>query len=185
MDVPPLDEDTDSLLWNSQMGLPTPKIAVDNGNKSNYLVGEDVIISVFSDEPDTIELIRNGEVIENITVNGKAFFVRTPPRGYYVARLKNKGDSVEFCVNQAKTRYEIHNGMITVYADPCDEKSVIHYMDFRQKGVCVAALEKYEELSSEEMESGKITRPIPPDFCRKKRLFLPDGIVFCVICVII
>lgn len=160
-EVPLLDEETDRLLWQSEIHRTLPAITVDNGNRSNYLVGEEVLISVFGDQPDTVELLLNGELYKSYPVNKKAMFSLKLPRGYYVARLKEEKSSVEFCVNQADVRHEIHDGCITVFADPCDEKSEIHYMDFRQTGVTCASLEKYEVLSPEEKQSGTITRPIP------------------------
>ena len=160
-EVPLLDEETDRLLWESGIERRTPTIAVDNGNKSNYLVGDEVLISVFLDSSDTVELLLNGEVYKSFAVEKRAMIPLALPRGYYMARLKESRDCVEFCVNQAEVRYEVHKGEITVLADSCDEKSEILYMDFRQKGKACAALEKYEALSDEEKKSGRILRNIP------------------------
>ena len=75
--------------------------------------------------------------------------------------LERDGSCVEFAVNRAKIDYTVTGEMITVNADPCDEKSTIVYADFRQAGVGCASLEKYEELTDEEKQSGTYTRPIP------------------------
>lgn len=162
-EVPPLDTADDELLFKSGIEKITPRITVDNGNRSNYLVGEEILLSVFSAPADTVEIKKGGEVIRTFTVDGNAHLPLTLPRGYYTASLQKDGACVEFCVNQAEVRHECRDGNITVYANPCDENSKIHYMDFRRDGTTVSALEKYEVLTEEEKESGVITRPIPRD----------------------
>ena len=161
--VPDLDEDIDKMLRESGIEKKTPKISVDNGDKSNYLVGEDVLISVFSDEDDVVEISRGGQLIEEIKVGARAVLPRRLGRGYYVARLKNANESVEFCVNKAKIGFSVENRELSVSADPCDPQSEIVYMDFRIDGVGCASLAKYEELTDEEKQSGTFTRPIPSD----------------------
>ena len=100
--------------------------------------------------------------MESFDVNGHAFRAFEPTeRGYYTARLKENGASVEFAFLCAKTDFRIENGTITVTADPCDEKSRIHYMDFRIPGDSPRSLAKYEVLTEEEKISGVITREIP------------------------
>ncbi|MBR5868856.1 MAG: hypothetical protein IKZ21_05370, partial [Clostridia bacterium] len=86
-----------------------------------------------------------------------------PQSGYYVASLRHGGESVEFAVNRAKIRHSLQEGAITVLADPQDPESRLHYLDFRMAGERVAALAKYEELTDEEKETGKISRPVPVD----------------------
>lgn len=162
-EVPLLDEQTDKLLWESGIDKVTPSIAVDNGNKSNYLVGEEVIISTFLDQPDEVEIYKNGELIESIKIAGNSTFPRLFDRGYYVAKLKGKGESVEFCVNKAEVSYQVDGDVITVRANPCDEESKIAYFDFREEGIGVASLSKYEELTAEEIKSGVFSRKIPCD----------------------
>lgn len=162
-DVPDFDEDTDKLLRESGIDKKTSKICVDNGNKSNYLVGDEILISVFSDEPDVIELYRGGELVEEIKVGARAIVPHKLGRGYYVAKLKKADESVEFCVNKAKIGFSVEDGNITVTADPCDPDSEILYFDFRVAGVGCASLAKYEELTDEEKQSGKFSRPIPSD----------------------
>ena len=70
---------------------------------------------------------------------------------------------MHFAVVGAQTSYEISDGYITVTADPCDEKSQIHYMDFRIPGESPRALAKYEVLTEEEKARGVIIRKIPSD----------------------
>ena len=162
-DAPPLDEQTDRLLWESGIDKITPKITVDNGNKSNYLMGEEVLISVFANESDTVELFRDGELIKSYSVGKRAMIACKLERGYYVAKLKTAGARVEFCINRASLRHEVKDGIIAVYADSCDSQSKILYADFRQAGIDVAAISKYEELTHEEKTSGKFSRKIPDD----------------------
>lgn len=160
--VPPFDTEVDDLL-NSGLDKKTPKICVNGGNKSNYLAGEEVIISVFGDGDDVVELICNGKLIEEINVGARAIVPRRFSRGYYEARLKNANESVFFCVNRAKIDYSVDGDVLSVKADPCDTKSEILYFDFRVAGVGCASLAKCEELTDEEKQSGSFSRPIPSD----------------------
>ena len=139
----------------------TPKIAVDNGNKSNYLEGEKVIVSVNTDGADIINVFKDGEKTEEIMVDRKAAIARDFKKGYYVLTLEKSGDSVEFCVNKASIRHDAEKGEIAVYADPCDNESEILYMDFRIAGKGWASLAKYEELTDEEKKTGVFKRKIP------------------------
>ena len=161
--VPPLDKEQDALLWKSGLQYNRPKIAVDNGNRSNYLAGETVLISVFGDGSDTLDLMRNGEVIKSLRVDARAMIPMEPQPGYYTASLRQAGESVEFAVNRANIIHTLRDGEITIHADPQDPESRILYADFRVKGERVAALARYEELTDEERETGCFTRPIPPD----------------------
>ena len=161
-DVPPLNEADDALLRESGLDKISPKIAVDNGNKSNYLQGQTVLLSAFPDESDAVLLYRNGELVERVTISARGgVFCREPERGYYRAVLEKNGEEVEFCVNAAKVSHTVCDGILTVTAHPCDENSKILYADFRQKGEGSAALEKYEELTDEEKRTGTYSRPIP------------------------
>ena len=159
--IPPLDEKSDNILWNSGIEKITPKITVDNGNKSNYLVGDPTLISVNSDSSDKVIIYKDGELVESFNVGAKAFLVRNLSHGYYKIMLERDGASVEFAVNRARISYTVSDGSITVNADPCDDQSIIVYADFRQAGTGCASLEKYEELTDEEKQSGVFTRPIP------------------------
>ena len=158
--VPLLDKETDALLWNSGIEKKRPKITVNNGNKSNYLIGEPIIFSVFADENDTIQIIRGDELVMSMPVGPRAFFSGTLEKGYYVARLKNSGDFVEFAVNGAAIRHELCGNTLTVYADPCDENSEICYADFREAGEVCAPLVKYEVITDEEKKNGVFTREL-------------------------
>lgn len=158
--VPLLDEYTDELLKNNPYNQ-TPKISVDNGNKSNYLEGEETIISVMIDGTDNVQIIKNDEIVEEIVVINKAIIAREFERGYYVLKLENSGEYVEFCVNKADISYKIENDEITVFANSNDTESEILYMDFRIPGKVWASLAKYEEITEEERQSGIITRKIP------------------------
>lgn len=165
-EVPPLDEENDRLLWESGLDKNTPAVTVDNGNRSNYLVGQRVLLSLLSDEEDTVELYLNGEKIETLTFSDERTVSLFPARGYYEARAGKSGESVFFCVNDATVRHECHGDMVTFYADPNDEKSTICYMDFRidgGKGAACAPLTTYEVLTDEEKKSGVFTRKIPAD----------------------
>ena len=162
-DVAPLDEEQDTLLWHSGIEKISPKIAVDNGNKSNYLKGDEVIISVFIDGSDTVEILREGVLVEEIRVDKRAVLVRILPGGYYTVRLKNDGAYTEFCVCSAELAHSVEGNNITVYVNCDDKESEILYMDFRAQGKTSASLAKYEELTNEEKSSGIITRAIPSD----------------------
>lgn len=188
-DVPMPAETEIQSLANGIQGLPV--IAVDYGNKSNYRTGEDVVISVFTDGENAIEICRDAEVIENITITGRGKVSRRFDRGYYTARHKNTGEKVEFCVTEPKISYRVENGMLTVNADACDPESKIVYMDFREKckevfgsgsvpgGVgkpvfytnTCASLAKVEELTDTEKQTGVFTRAIPEDGAHFKVYF--------------
>lgn len=166
-EIPLLDEDVDKLVWESDIKNIQPKITVNRGNKSNYLLGESVIISVFSDAPDTVDIISDGKIIESRAVVGRAVISVEPDRGYYTARLREDGSFTEFAVMQAQTSYEISGDEITVRANPMDPESKIFYMDFREATskayATYASLSKYETLTDTEKASGCITRKIPED----------------------
>jgi hypothetical protein len=165
-EVPPFDEENDRLLWESGLDKKPSAVTVDNGNRSNYLVGQQVLLSLLSDEEDTVELYLNGEKTETLTFSDERSIPLFPMRGYYEARAQKSQESVFFCVNSATVRHKRHGNTVTVYANPNDEKSSIWYMDFRVnggKGATCAALAKYEVLTEEEKKSGMITREIPAD----------------------
>lgn len=160
--VPSFDLELDGLL-HSGLDKKTSKICVNGGNRSNYLASDEVILSVFGDDDDVVEIICNGKLVEEIKVGARAVIPKKFDRGYYEARLKNANESVFFCVNKAKIEFTVDGDVLSVKADPCDEKSEILYMDFRIAGVGCASLAKYEELTDEEKQSGSFSRPIPSD----------------------
>ena len=160
--VPLLDQSVEDLLiHNPYKNLPN--LSVDNGNKSNYLEGEETIISVCVEGNDVLQVIDDDEMIEEIAVSGKAVIPRRFSRGYYVLKLKNSGDVVEFCVNQANISFSTNDKSIIIKADSCDSNSEILYMDFRVAGKGCAALSKYEDITDEEKTTGIIERVIPGD----------------------
>jgi hypothetical protein len=162
--VPPVNEADAALLRDYADGSAPNPIVVDNGDFSNYLLGQIAVISTFTEGEDTVEIIRDGEIVEAYDISGRTMRSFEPTaRGYYTARLKNNGAEVHFAFLYAKTSYTVDNGSITVTADPCDEKSEIHYMDFRVSGESPSALAKYEVLTEEEKSGGVITRKIPSD----------------------
>ena len=165
-EAPPLNEENDRLLWESGLENRTPAVTVDNGNRSNYLVGQRVLLSLLSDEEDTVELYRNGKKIEALTFSNERTVSLYPERGYYEARAKKSRESVFFCMNAATVRHEQRGDTVTVYADSNDEESTVLYMDFRVgggRGATCAPLAAYEVLTEAEKESGVITRKIPSD----------------------
>lgn len=189
-DVPAPDPVQDAIL---KQGVPSlPAITVDYGNKSNYLTGEEIVISVFTSGIHNVELVRDGWPVERIIVNAPAKIARTLKKGYYTVRLMDSGESAEFAVNEAKLSYTVSGNEITVTADACDPHSEILYMDFREvtrtkrpnynkpvasgqaatfyNPIC-ASLSKVEELTDEEKRTGLITRPIPSDAANFKVYF--------------
>ena len=160
--IPDVDQDIEELL-KSGMEQIQPKIAVDNGINSNYLVGEEILISVFEEQPDVVEILKNEEVVQEFQTNGRAFFPCKLPAGYYDVRLKTQGESVSFCVNKPQVKHEVNGENITIYANSGDERSKIHYVDFRMKGIEVSGIAGFASLTEEEKNTGVITRVIPKD----------------------
>lgn len=181
-EVPMPDEKQNQCLLQGVPGLPV--IAVDYGNKTNYRTYEDVVISVFADGENEIEICRGDEVVETITITGRGKVSRRFARGYYTVRHKNTGESVEFCVTMPQISHKVENGMLIVNADPCDGESRISHMEFREKtknelnkesgkdaeNVQVtfysndcSSLAKMEELTDAEKKTGCFARAIPAD----------------------
>ncbi len=183
VDSVPMPDEKDDLCLRK--GVPAlPNIAVDYGNKTNYRTTEDVVISVFAEGENEIEVLKDDEFIEKITISGKGKTVRRYDRGYYRLKHINTGDLVEFCVTQPKITHSIKDGKITISADSCDRESRILYMEFRERikeelagesgkdadnnavmfySSDCASLAKVEELTDGEKKSGIITREIPDD----------------------
>ena len=160
-DVPPLDEADAALLRDYKDGPPRP-IEIDNGDFSNYLLGQIATLATFTEGEDSVEIYRDGVLYESFDIQGPTVRAFEPEeRGYFTARLKRNGAEVHFAFLQAKTDYRREGDRITVTADPCDENSELHYMDFRIPGKSPQALAKYETLTEEEKRSGVITRKIP------------------------
>ncbi len=161
-DVPLFDEETD-CIFDSGIDKKLPKITVDNGNRSNYLLGDEVILSVFADTTDVVELVKDGATVRTIHIDKHAFMPLTLDRGYYVARLKNDGAKVEFAVVGATMSCTVENGKVTITADPCDAESKITHAEFRKAGDGVAAMSQFLILTAEEQKTGVFTRVIPAD----------------------
>lgn len=106
---------------------------MDYGDKTNYRTYEDVVISVFADGDNKLEICRGDEVIEEITILGRGNISRRFERGYYTVKHINTGKSVDFCVTMPQITHTVHDGKITVKVDSCDTESKILYMDFREK----------------------------------------------------
>ena len=184
--VPMPDAQQNKLL---EQGVPElPVIAVDYGNKTNYRSYEDVLISVFADGENELEISRDGEVVERTKIHGRGNLVRKFNRGYYTVKHVNTGKFVEFCVTMPAICHKVENGMITIKADPCDTNSIFSHMDFRDKGKAAAAKEagiespvyysdqcaslvKVEELTDEEKKAGIFARKIPEDAVNFKIYF--------------
>ena len=169
--VPPFDEEKNALLLESGIEKIAPKIAVDNGNKSNYREDEEVIISSFAEGENTLLLYRDGAPAEEIKVCGKAKLPRALERGYYKLVLKDTDECVEFAVTIPEISYVSDGKHITVHVDAKDENSKIIHMDFRKKGAGVISLVKFEKLTEEEKESGIIKRSIPENAGKFKIYF--------------
>lgn len=169
-EVPPFDEEEERIC-KSGIDKVLPKITVDNGNHSNYLVGQEVVLSVFSEEDDTVELLKDGTLCREILTKGRAFMPLNLERGYYVARLKNEGSSVEFAMLAANISHKVEGDEITITADPCDAQSTIVYADFRKAGQAGAPMAKFEILTEDEVKTGVITRKIPSEAANYKVYF--------------
>ena len=160
--IPDFNKDDENIL-RSGLEMIAPKITVDNGKNSNYFVGEEILISVFEESPDVVEILKEGKVVQEYRTNGRTFFPCKLPAGYYDVRLKTQGESVSFCVNSSNIRHEVKENTITIYANPEDSKSEILYMDFRMAGKEVSGIASYEILTEEEIKTGVIVREIPKE----------------------
>ena len=160
-EVPLLDEDIEQLVFQSGLQNKKPKIAIDNGNKSNYRVGDEVVVSVFLEGTDTVTLYKDGIIFENYKVTNTAVFPLSLPKGYYVATLENAKESVEFCVFDDEVSFTTDENKISICANPCDESAALSMIDFRAESGSISGLT--DELTEEENKSGKITREIPKD----------------------
>lgn len=158
IDTVEYDEEVHKLMFESDLATKLPVIAVDYGNKSNYDLGEETVISVFREGASTVEIVKNDEVIETVNLDSPQKFKRTLDRGYYKVRIKETGDFAEFAVCGAEIEENTENGIITVKASPCDENSKLMFMDFRIVGQ--GSIECLE-LTEEEKNTGIVTRPVP------------------------
>ena len=161
--------------------VPSPILALDCGNKTNYRTNEDVVISAFYQGEMVISC--GDEVIE--TIAAPCSVVRRFPRGYY--RVCLAAETVEFCVTELEIFHEVKDGLLHIRAAACDPKSKLLYMEFREgsgkspgpdgqpakvfyDSRC-APLSKVEELTAQEKETGVFARPIPGDAVHFKVYF--------------
>ena len=158
--IPPFDEEQNAILY-SGIDKIKPMIAVDYGNKSNYFNGETTNISSFAEGANTVEIYRDGELIESVAVNGYTKLSRVFEKGYYIIKLKNTEYYTEFCVVKPEISHTVENGVITITASSGDSESDIIMMDFRQPHSEGASLVEMVTLTAQEMSSGIITREIP------------------------
>lgn len=161
-EVPEYDPSAELLLYGNAP-LQNSDISVDHGNKSNYMFGEETVISVFRNGENRVEICCDGTITEQLTIQGSGQIKRTFERGYYRVTLKETQHSAEFCVNSPKITPTLENEYLHLSVDPQDPESEILHMDFRAKGEEVASLVKIERLSQQEQKTGIITRKIPED----------------------
>jgi hypothetical protein len=159
-DIPVFDERVVEVL-QSGVDKITPKITVDGGNRCNYTEDEEIIVSVFEEQPDVVEIVCDGQVVQKYPTNGRCFFYCKLKRGYYEARLGNSGEKVMFCVTKPEILHEVCGDTITLHVDPKDEQSKLLYLDFRLPGDTVSGIVSYEILTDEEKSTGEIVRKIP------------------------
>ncbi|MBE7042713.1 MAG: hypothetical protein E7399_04365 [Ruminococcaceae bacterium] len=188
--VPMPSEQVDQLLFEDGC-LPMPQIAVDHGNKSNYRVGDDIVISAFSDGTNEIELYNGETLLETIVIEGRGKVAKQLPRGYYSLHHKQTGEKVEFCVTEPIICYTVENGILTVTADAKDPQSTLRHMEFRSMSHLqrkkkegrenepdtvfydprCGALVQVNLLSSEEKKTGMFRFPIPEEGANFKVYF--------------
>lgn len=162
-DVPDPDPAFDRELF--EIGVPTDmSVAVDLGDRSNYLTREEVVISAFCEGENHLELCRDGELVEEIVIEGRGKVSRHfDTRGYYTVRHKTTGEVTEFAVMRAALSHTVGDGVLTVEFDSCDKESEVLYADFRMYGEGCASLSAVVELSDEEKKAGRYSAPIPDD----------------------
>lgn len=160
--IPDVDEEDEKIL-HSGLENVKPNIAIDNGINSNYFIGEEILISVFEEEPDVVEIFNGEKVVREFRTNGRSILPCKLPAGYYDVRLKAQGECVSFCVNEPRIRHEVKDDCITIFAESGDRNSEILYLDFRMKGECVSGIANFEILTEEEKKTGVITRTIPKE----------------------
>ena len=178
-DVPLPDSSYTEFFAENSVSL-TPHIAVDYGNKTNYRTYEDVVVSVFDDGENEIEVIKDNNLSEKIVINGRGSVSRCFEKGYYKLIHSNSGEYVEFGVTEPLINHSVKDGFLTVNVSSGDANSFISHMEFREKtrddavkdaentfaqfyNSDCAPLSKMEELTEEEKKTGIITRKIPDD----------------------
>ncbi|MBE6605880.1 MAG: copper amine oxidase N-terminal domain-containing protein [Ruminococcaceae bacterium] len=161
--VPAHNTEFDNLVFDEN--YKTPEVAVDYGNKSNYLEGQTTVISSFVEGQNSVQIIKDDIVIEEVEVNGVSKFERTLSKGYYKVKLAGSDEYTEFCVCKPEISYTLDGNVITITASSGDEKSKIHHLDFRAPGDDIwMPLASIQELSDEEIASGIIERKVNKNF---------------------
>lgn len=188
IDSVPEPDANDSKFVGGRLPVKLPDIALDYGNKTNYRTYEDVVISVFREEKNEVEIYKDGVLNEKFDMLGRGKGSKKFERGYYTVKLVSTGEVLEFCVTDPEISHSVQDGMLTVHANSCDRKSKILYMEFREKtknsqgtdyqqsvvvfyNPCCSTLSKLEELTEEEKENGIFTRKIPDDAANFKVYF--------------
>ena len=179
---------TNDLLFGDGVRNKLHDISIDFGNKSNYFLGQETIISVFRNTDNKVQVYKNGSLIFEIVISGSGNFSRTFDVGYYEIRLDGSDETVEFYVNYPLIFHTVKDGVITINANPGNKDSVISHMDFYDNRchnsiieggrLCTLSSEVSEavpyyynfsspcetkRLSEKEIESGIIVAPIPKD----------------------
>lgn len=170
IDSVPEPDDSFMEFFDENSVSKNPVISLDYGNKSNYRTNEEVVISA----NDEVEIFKDGKILKKIMIKGK--ISQRFEKGYYEAKSVSNGKSVLFCVTEPLISHVVNDGIITVNASACDDKSRIHHFEFREAGnealidnrqadaccnMYCSALSKVEELTAEEKETGIIRRRIP------------------------
>lgn len=161
LDSIPTFNEEENKIFESGIDKITPMIAVDYGDKSNYFEGDTTVISVFAEGENTVEIIRDGTLIEEIKVNGYEKFERNLEKGYYIIKLADTEHYTEFCVCNPEISHTVKDGFITINASSGDPESKIIHMEFRYPGKTLAGLVSMVELTEEEKARGVIVREIP------------------------
>lgn len=174
-EVPDPDPSFERELF--EVGVPADvSVAVDLGDRSNYLTGEEVVISAFSEGENHLEIYRGDELIEEIVIEGRGKVSRHfDTRGYYTVKHRESGEVTEFAVMRAALSHRVETvgdeRYITVEFDSCDSESDVLYADFRIFGYGCAAFSAVVELSDEDKKVGRYTAKIPEDACNFKVYF--------------
>ena len=166
--IPAFDEAQDAIA-KSGLDKVAPVIAVNYGNKSNYLEGETVGISYFGEDAGTIVIEKDGVVIEEISVDGpkngknKIEKANLAP-GFYKVKVAGTDYMTEFCVCSYKLSSDLSGTTLTVTVDMDELKksgSEIAHMDFRMSssaGFAGLATKGMLSLTEDEKETGVIVK---------------------------
>ena len=123
----------DTALCSTNTHHKLPDIAIDFGNKANYFLGQETVISVFRDIENNIQIYKNGDLYREITIHGKGNVSGIFDVGHYQVKLSDSNESVEFFVNFPLISHRVQDGKIFVTADPGNPASTISHMEFREK----------------------------------------------------